>query len=528
MSLPEPPPGESRGLLQTIWNLAVKTGNWPTFAELDRRWDSQYDTDVLDILRQLPEGFANGIDLRIQPQPTSRIGLTVAGAAACEGAQETLSIFLDFVRVATGAEKGWLPPPDNPEAQPTLTDQEYARQARGLPAAGRQHLLRLLFLLIHSEPSVWTGTGGPDSDGHWRITLNRRIRPFRKVTDLDVYWTLRYKSWEPPSEPPTAAKPQEPASDVQRALLSAHPQVLSATLLDWIHTAAAGSLTAMMACEAFRPDINRAVIEEALRRLESRGHIQLHWLNPTPALPDVMLTSSGAAQAESARERWSSKTLRDRATRNALLAWLHDNEAAQHGPVRIADFLRDPRSAIDGHFLSAGDLDAAATYLNQKGLIDGHFIEEQHYPYAARLTADGTDCMEQGGNVAEYLAPRPGGVTYNFHAPVSGTNVAVGDNATQHATISGIDTDSLRVLMKAITEALPGLGLDTHDQKDAQNATNQVVSEIEQQQPDQQRLGAILRKVRDLLTKAGNQALAAVLSASIDYERSKLGLPPAS
>ncbi len=35
----------------------------------------------------------------------------------------------------------------------------------------------------------------------------------------------------------------------------------------------------------------------------------------------------------------------------------------------------------------------------------------------------------------------------------------------QHATVSGIDAGSLRTVMQAITEARPGLGLDTHDQR---------------------------------------------------------------
>lgn len=528
MSLPEPPPGEGHELLQAVWDLAFETGNWPTFAELDHRWDSRHHTDVLDVLRQLPEGFANGIDLHMQPQATTRIGLTVAGAAACEGTQEVLAIFLDFIRVATGVEKGWQPPPDTPEVQPSLTDQEYARQARELPAAGRQHLLHLLFLLIHSEPSVWMSTGGPDAEGHWRVTFNRRIRPFRNVTDLGEYWARRYKSWESTPEVPIAAPAQESAAeDAHRVLLSAHPEVLAATMLGWVHTAAGGNLTAMVACEAFQPDIGAVATEDALRRLEARGDVRLHWLNPAPALPYVMLTQSGATRAESARVRWSNRVFRDRAARNALLAWLHDNEGAQQDAVHVADFLRDPRSAIDGHFFSGADLDAAVTYLYEKGLIDGQFIEEQRYPYAVRLTAAGTDCMELGGDVAEYLTPRPGSITYNFNAPVSGTNVAVGDHATQHATINGIDSDSLHVLMNAITQALPGLEMDTQDQKETQDTTNQVIFEIQQHQPDGQRLRTALRTIRELLTRAGNQALAAVLNAAIDYERNKLGLPPA-
>jgi hypothetical protein len=225
MTLPDPPQGESRQLLQAIWDMTFQTGQWPTFAQLDRRWDSSHDTDVADVLRQLPEGFANGFDPRSQPQGNTRICLTVAGAAACDGAQETLSVFLDFIRVATGVEKGWEPPPDSPDATPSLTDQEYVSQAHGLPAAGRVLLLQLLFELLHTESSVWTGLNGPDADGHWQASFNRRIRVYRNVTDLDAYWTRRYKSWEPDPEPQTRAASQTAdGDDAPTAVLSARPR----------------------------------------------------------------------------------------------------------------------------------------------------------------------------------------------------------------------------------------------------------------------------------------------------------------
>jgi hypothetical protein len=239
-----------------------------------------------------------------------------------------------------------------------------------------------------------------------------------------------------------------------------------------------------------------------------------------------MLTPAGAAHVESTRERWNSRVFRDRAARNALLAWLHDHDGAQQVPVSVADFLRDPRSALDGHFFSPADLDAAATYLCSKDLIEGVFVEEQLGPIAAWLTAEGIDCMEQGGNVAEYLAPRQGGVTYNFHGPVSGTNVAVGDNATQHATINGIDADNLRTLIEGITQAFPALALRTGDQQEAEDAAAQALAEIKEAQPSHPRLRAALAKIGSALGNAGNQALAAVLRAGIDYEKAKLGLPP--
>jgi hypothetical protein len=184
-------------LLQTIWDFASETGKWPTITELECRWDSQRNADIVEILSQLPEGVVNGSDVHDQPQGATRVGLTVGGAAACEGTQETLSAFLDFIRVATSVEESWRPPPENPEAPPCLTDQEYACEARGLPTAGRQQLLRLLFLLIHSELSAYLGTGGPDAEGHWRVTFNRHIRPFKNVTDLNEYWALRHQSLEP-------------------------------------------------------------------------------------------------------------------------------------------------------------------------------------------------------------------------------------------------------------------------------------------------------------------------------------------
>jgi hypothetical protein len=121
------------------------------------------------------------------------------------------------------------------------------------------------------------GHRGPHAQGHWRVTFNRQIRPFRTVADLDGYWALRYKSWEISSVVSTATPPQEPTDDdVHIELLSAHPQILGDALLESIYAAAGGDLSATVACETFSLDIDVAVIEEALRHLESYRHIELH------------------------------------------------------------------------------------------------------------------------------------------------------------------------------------------------------------------------------------------------------------
>lgn len=212
MTLPTPPPGEPSQALQAVWDIAFEMGRWPTFAELDRRWDSQHDSDVLDVLRDLPADLGTGFNSGVPPQASTRIALTVAGAAACQGATEALSVFLDFIRVATGYERAWRPPPDDPAAAPVLGEQEYVRQARALPAAGRPHLLRLVFILLQSETSLWMGLGGPDKDGHWYATLHRNIRPFRNVTDLDSYWAKRQKPWEAQKGEPVQGSAEPPSA----------------------------------------------------------------------------------------------------------------------------------------------------------------------------------------------------------------------------------------------------------------------------------------------------------------------------
>lgn len=526
MSLPAAPGGEPGEVLQLIWDYALETRQWPTFVQLDRRWDRGHDSDVLDVLRQLPPGLSTGSSFASLPQGSTMVGLTVAGANCCRGAGEALSVFVDWVRVATRIEREWQTE-DDPQAQPSMTEEDYVREAHALPAAGRDHLVALLYLLIHSEPSVWGSLGGPDDDGHWRMTFNRGIRSFRKTASLDEYWALRYKSWES-----VGFREQAPApvpGDVLTAMLSANPQELSEVLLSWIYAVVGGQLTEIVSCGGFQPGLSLSKTEDALRRLKAQGLIHLHWLERAPALPYVQLTMRGAEHAEENYGRWDNRTARDRAARNALLAWVSDRRDSPQGAVPIATFFRDPRCVFAGHILSDADVGTAAAYLRDRGLIEGiGSVDQLEGPRWARLTADGSDCIDQGGDVAEYFTPRPAGATYNFHAPVTGTNVAIGDHATQSATVQSVDADSLQQLVDGIIKMLPSLALQGGGQRDAEEAAGQVLAEVKKPQPSRARLGELLSRIGSVLGNAASQALAVGLCAAIDYERRKLGLPPGS
>ena len=75
--------------------------------------------------------------------------------------------------------------------------------------------------------------------------------------------------------------------------------------------------------------------------------------------------------------------------------------------------------------------------------------------------------------------------------------------------------------MEPITSILPSLRLAIEDQDAAKEAARQVVSEAGQDSPDKRNIRTALAKLKELLIRAGNLALA----NAIDYELNKLGLP---
>lgn len=171
---------------------------WPVFAELDRRLYSAYDIDALESIKAMPPGFLWGVgpNSPVQPGDGQEIGLTVAGVAACPNTDEILAVFVEFIQIAAITEKAWQPPHHDPTTLPKLTDADFAARARTLPAAGRENLLRELFLIIKTERQGWAGLSNNRETGEWAVSLSRQIRDFANVRDIDDYWSRRYKPWE--------------------------------------------------------------------------------------------------------------------------------------------------------------------------------------------------------------------------------------------------------------------------------------------------------------------------------------------
>jgi hypothetical protein len=543
MVLPEPSSERGRELLQAVWDLSWdrrgKRARWPTLAALRHAFPRFGAGEAEALLAQMPAGFTNGFGSEDHGNLTDscELSLTVAAIAACRDTEMILTLFVHFIQYAVTAADRW-----NPSDIDALLDSalfcnrsrsayeisvaNFANDTSGMPRPSRRRggLLQQLHLIIASEPVFWVSLSGRHL-GDWTVKFDRHIRYFRDIRSLDDYWARRFKPWEgsDPVPYPVVAASKTPDQASRPQLLREFPDLLADVLLERVFDC--GGLTSVVSCPKIDPDIDSTFIRHALGRLEARQLVRIPNICASPRLPDVMLTSDGVHHVAALRRGWADRALRDRAARDALLAWLYDRRIHE----AAGGFFSDPRSAYSGQFFSSDDMEDSARYLQEKKLIKRTHSNWLSDLSDLRITASGLDCIEQGGSVAEYAKqPAKTNISYSFNAPVSGTNVSIGGKAGQHATVSGLDASSLRTLIQAIVEALPGLGLDTQLLRETRGAADEVVDEIGHHEPDQQGVRAALGKVRDLLGRAGNQALAAVLSAAIDYERSKLGIPPSS
>jgi hypothetical protein len=176
--------------LQAIWDTAIASSQWPTFAELERRLDGHHAIKAWDALSGLPEGFVVGVSATSPyGRGGERIGLTVPGAAACAGTGDALTALVQFVRAAAQLEQGspWLDRPGRHRSGVAV--EEFAKRAN-LPMAGRAQVLRGLILLLQVQPWGWTIFEDPESAGHLRVAFDSRVRIFRGVADVDDYWTV--------------------------------------------------------------------------------------------------------------------------------------------------------------------------------------------------------------------------------------------------------------------------------------------------------------------------------------------------
>ena len=374
------------------------------------------------LLAQIPAGFINdiGLDGRRKPDDKQELSLTVAGVAACRDTEKILSLFLQFIqhavssqlqlssntglkrrssyRYAGGASNIFRTQPGSFLVGHSTSGDDFIRSCPTLPKRPwkKDKLLRQLHLILASEPGLWRYISGYHH-GDWQLAFDRRILYFEDIRDLNDYWACRFKPWESSGQVPYPVVAASDSRDeaCRPQLLRDHPDLLADVLLGRISDCC-GSLTSVVSCPKVDPDIDSTLIFQALRRLEAQGRIRLISADASSGLPQAMLTSEGAAYISTLRLYWDDRILRRGAARNALLGWLYDRRSHMEKSSDIYKIFSDRRVVYSGQFFSFNDISDAASYLQEKNLIDATAYAEM------RITATGMDCIEQGRDVTEY------------------------------------------------------------------------------------------------------------------------------
>lgn len=532
VDIPVPPSSKSRRLLQVVWDMLYAVDlsyyrrsldPWPTFAEVDRALDLEDDVDAADVLRHLPEGLAyppindsGYVDSFFTER--QRVGLTVAGAAACEGSTPTTEALLAFIRLAVDVERRWEPQAGQGQTC-YFSAGDFAARA-GLDLSADARLLGTLSVFIGD---TFIGAFWRASAADWTVSIDREVRAYRGVQSVAEYW----QKW-------TQIKPAWYYHGGRRgiigylpALVAADPGLLPGLILSWIydHTVADG--TESVHISRFHPDVDASGLEHAVQALEAAGLARTEAKTPAAA-GLVSLTSEGVEAASRNDEAWTNPVIRDVAARETLLAWLYREGVGhrQGGAIDLDRYLRSSDCVVAGHVLEKRDLERASAYLSEQGLIECK--PDRLYPryVDVRLTSKGADCVQYQGNIVQFIDQLNRNSTYNFFGPISGSNLAWGNQARQSATTSGIDADSLLTLMTALSEALPAMQLNEADRTALESAVGEAEAEAHREVLNRSRLHRLLEGVRSGLAQTGKQALSIVLTAAVDHAMGQIGLPP--
>ncbi|MGR3872668.1 TIGR02391 family protein [Streptomyces graminifolii] len=233
--IPRPSGDEGYKLLNSVWRYFAQVGKWPTFEQIDRilyRDEIQFE----DAMAQLPKGLVMGVDPDLKHRPPSAdqpIYLSLAGAVHCDDTAPEVKAFVGLVRLGAVIERDWEPEPDDSSAPShPFIDPEVLRSHPDFDP-GVFPPAEVLYRAAHLtqfEP-FRSGIGYRPEDLYWRVSFDRRIRPFAEVTSLVDYWKVRTSvlAPEPPVQPTSFAIEPAPLAEIAGTaagmLAALHPDV---------------------------------------------------------------------------------------------------------------------------------------------------------------------------------------------------------------------------------------------------------------------------------------------------------------
>lgn len=266
----------------------------------------------------------------------------------------------------------------------------------------------------------------------------------------------------------------------------------------------------------------QAVWRDNLRQLRDQGLITL--ADGTDLLScSAALTADGRSDVTARRERRHNPALRSSAARDAVVQWLYGEKEPRdlkrmHGNRAIHH---------EGSPFTTDELDVALTYLRNTGLVQGVRVAETVL-LNPHLTARGIDCAEQfGGSVHEYLRSSGPAAATTDAVHVNAPTSAFGNRDVTHTATPGAPAEQLTVLLEAVRQAVPVLGLSGHDATTLTRNAATVAAELRAAEPDPVRLRTLTERIGTTLADHGGTALTAVLGAAWTQLMDRVGLPTA-
>lgn len=318
------------------------------------------------------------------------------------------------------------------------------------------------------------------------------------------------------------------SSNLAAGLVATEPELVAIWLLDWLYiyreagggAPRPGELLDHSGDQERRPWAEQH-LEPALSLLAAEGSVNVHRSLGGLLHSTFALTDEGASKVLERRGRRKDIAARRNAGRQAVLLWIYHEEAAGRSSAGYERISESPYGFFEGEALTPEEVDRAAAYLDEKGLIKGTDVAERHGPIHATTTPEGQDCVESyGGFIGEYLRSKAvGGQHVSFGGDNYGQVAAMGSGHNQQTQNQGVDTEALMRVLEGVRANIPQLQLDEGDARELET----VIAEIEESgnagtlTPARSR--SLLQRCRAIA--AGSSAvLAPVLVAGIDLRHS--------
>jgi hypothetical protein len=280
-------------------------------------------------------------------------------------------------------------------------------------------------------------------------------------------------------------------------------------LLDWVYEKAGGSLAENVPILEFteRAGLDGDGAYTLLRFCHDAGVLNAE--HSGSGNPCAMITSAGIADVLERRRRLADPAERARVGRSELLRWFYRQRVAGAHLPMTDEFARDPGRAHESLRLTNLEIQDAAGYLADKKLINGITVPELRGPVRAEITSEGVDCVtDWAGDVARYLRDQRGpGPTHTYNGPyieggAHGSQLAWQNDSVhlhQYNQQVAPGFEPLAEAVATILKRLPALELVPDDQRDVEEAANEVLAEVHRPNPEPRKIRRVVAALKGFL-----------------------------